>query len=156
MPSYTFGDEENLEFKLLPEADYTFEVLSLEFGIQNSGKYNGVETMNVRFAFYDAAGNLVAKWKENFMFHKDFGWKIDTFLKASNFLIEGRPPQRGDDIGAHLTEENLVGLRGWCHVHIDEYTPKAGGEKKQTNRVKTWWTNKEKLPRKDVADVPFS
>jgi len=156
MPEYTFGDEENLEFKLLPEGDYTFEILSIEFGIHNGGKYSGVETMNVRLAFDDAKGARVAKWKENFMFHKDFGWKIDTFLKAANFLIGGRAPAKGDNIGAHLTEENLIGLRGWCFVHVDEYTPRGGGEKRQTNRVKTWWTNRDKLDRKDTADVPFA
>lgn len=156
MPDYTFGDEDNLEFKLLADGDYTFEVLSVEFGIHSGGKHAGTETMNIRFGFYSPTGEIVAKWKENFLLNKEFGWKVDTFLKSADFRIEGRSPVKGDNIGAHLTEENLIGLRGWCFIHVEEYTPRNGGEKKKTNRVKTWWTNKEKLPRKDTADIPFA
>lgn len=153
MASYRFGDEDNLEFIILEPGEYQFEVLSVETSIVGSGKKtSGSDQIGLRIAI-SRGGNLLSKWTENLILHASTAWKVDTFVKSSNLLIDGKPPVKGQNID--FGADTLTGLRGWCLVHTEEYTPKSGGEKKKTNRVQTWITNKEKLSRIEPEDKPF-
>jgi hypothetical protein len=153
MPRYQFSDEENLQFELLPAGEYRFEVISASQSIVNSGgPANGSERLEIKIRIEDDQGNRRAQWTEQLIFHSSCAWKIDTFVKASNFLVDGASPRKGEDLD--INESNIRGLRGWCYIGVEEYT--KNGVKRQANRVKTWLTDKPKLPKHaiDPTDVP--
>lgn len=160
MPSYKFGDQDNLEFKLLPEGNYQFEVTKVATGIQNGGKTNGSDIVDIDFKLFDETGELVGTNNERLIMHERTAWRVDTFLKSANFLVDGRPLQKDDAVD--LCEDTLIGLRGWCFVVQEPYT-KKNGEEMTINRVKQWITNKDKLARNmppvqasiQEEDIPF-
>jgi len=76
--------------------------------------------------------------------HESCFWKVDSFIKASNFQHNGNPPKEGDDI--QLEESTLLGLQGWAKVYVNVYTNKKE-EQVENNRVDIWLSEREKLPR---------
>lgn len=146
MPSYTFTDQDNQVFELLPAGDYPFEIVGVDFGIQSGGKTNGSDYMELKVMLYKDASfqQKLAQVRERCIFHSSTAWKVDCFVKSANLLVNGKPPAKGQDI--EFDADSVVGLRGWCHVKVEDYKSKEG-EAKKANRIGTWITNKAKLPR---------
>jgi hypothetical protein len=88
---------------------------------------------------------------ERLIMHTATAWKNDLFLKTTRWMkSDGRPPVKDEHID--IDPQSLIGLRGWCHVIIDEYMPtqKPGQPTptlRKTNRVKSYLLNKGFLPR---------
>lgn len=144
MPTFTFGDSDNT-FELLPAGEYPFEVISADSAMVASGKLAGSEKLELKLMIYTDA-SFAAKRSlvhESLIFAPSCFWRIDTFVKSANLLVNGHPPRRDDAI--ELTPETVVGLRGWCRLKIEEYDSKKTGKKEQTNRVDIWMTDKPKL-----------
>jgi hypothetical protein len=145
MPSFQFKDSDNKVFELLTPGDYVAEVKSCEFGIQSGGKTNGAENMELKFGF---DGHEAGAF-ETLIFHPSCEWKIDTFVKSMNLLIDGRAPRKGENID--FTEHMVVGLRGWVTVKTEVYEKKGDERGKPTgkaNRIAVFITNKEKLAKR--------
>lgn len=148
MPGYTFTNQDS--FELLAEGDYQFRVVGVDSGIMNSkGITNGSDYVDLKLKFFNSAGKPKAMWTEKLILHESCFWKIDSFIKASNFLVDGNPPKEGDAL--ELNEDTLVGLQGWARVCINKYTNKQD-EQKENNRVDHWLTDAEKHPR-DMSHV---
>jgi hypothetical protein len=146
MPKYNFGDKENRVFEVVPKGDHIVEVISGESGIKSKGKCNGSDFLSIKLR---VETNPNCTFEEELIFHPNCEWRIDTFLKSMNFLINGRPIQKGDDVDINVG--NVIGLRGWATLGIrtwDKLDDKGNkmGEGK-VNEVITWITNKEKLSR---------
>lgn len=154
MPKHTFDAKaESLEFTLLPDGDYTFEVLSIDTSIRNSGKTSGSDEVEMKCAFYKDAKfeKKIAQWTESLIFHESIAWKISVFTKCANILVDGKVP--GDGAELDYCAETMVGLRGWATVRT-----KAGTKDptKKFNYVAVWLTNKEKLARNTPEVDPFA
>lgn len=158
MPKYKFGDEENQVFELIPAGDYPFQVVGVDFGIQNGGKTNGSDIMDLKVKVYKDGtyDHPLAQIFERLIFHKSCLWKIDTFVKASNLLVNGTSPAKDAEID--FNEDLLKGLRGWCTIKIDTFK-KADNTEGKSNKVAVWLTNKPKLDRAptpvEVDDAGF-
>lgn len=145
MPSYKFGDEEAKVWELLPQGDYVAEVIKCEFGLQTgSGVTRGSENMELSLAI-DGRNATV---RETLIFHEKTLWKIDTFVKSFNLLVDGRAPVKGVPI--EFTEPMVVGLRGHVSLKIEDYK-KVDGTPAKSNKVAVFITNKERLTK--VVDI---
>lgn len=146
MAKYKFTNEDNKEWVLIPAGEYRYEIVGVDCGIISGGKAAGADYAELKLAIYgDAAfSDRLAILRDALILNAKCAWRADTFVKSSNLLVRGEPPQLGDDIEFDLP--TLEGLRGWCHVGVRKYQRKDGtyGE---ANEVRTWITNKEKLPR---------
>lgn len=138
MPSYRFTDQENKVLELVKDGDYILEVVKCEFGVT---KQAGDDKMELTVA----AEGTNAVFYETLTFTQKTAWKVDTFVKSCNLLIDGKKPALDQDI--EFSEPMVVGLRGWATVGRDEYPDKSG---KWRNKVRVWLTNKPKLPKRVV------
>lgn len=147
MPKNTFDSKaESLEFQLLPDGDYIFEVVSVDVGISTGRKTAGSEVIDLKCQFFNKDGKRLGQWTESLIFHQSCAWKVSVFTKCANMLIDGKTPSDGAEID--YSPETMLGLRGWCSVG---HHSSATDATKVYNDVKAWLTNKEKLPRAHVA-----
>jgi hypothetical protein len=164
MPKSTFDSKaESMSFELLPKGDYPWQVVGCDFEISKGRETIGSDVMVLKVAFYkdDKFEHKLAQWSENLIFHESIAWKLNVFIKCSNLLIDGKPPEHGAEI--EWTPELVIGLRGWAtvgsRVHKDDVN-KPEAEKRKYNQVVSWLTNKAKIPRAEVVakedeDYPF-
>lgn len=141
-----FKNQENQAFVLLPPGDYTFEVVEMEAGIQSgTGKTAGSPFWEVKLKI-DKGGTVF----ERLIDHPTCDWKIDTFLKSTNSA-----PPNGEAFEFVETAArdagclwiNPIGLRGWCHLIVDEYTPKGATTPQKKNKVGAFLTDRAKIAR---------
>lgn len=140
MPSYKFTNQENKSFDPVPAGDYIVEVVECEFGLT---KDRGDDKMSLILRVDGKDSTLY----ETLTFTEKSAWRIDTFVKSTNLIIDGKSPALNQPI--EFTESMVVGLRGWVTLFVDEYK----GEKK--NKVRVWITNKEKLAKRVVETSEF-
>lgn len=147
-----FNNSDNQQFTLLPPGDYVFEVMEMESGIQaGGGKTTGSMFWEFRLRLTKPGNEELrgSVW-EKLIDHPSTGWKIDTFLKSA-----GAAPAVGAAfefveqaaIDSGCTWIDPIGLRGWCHVNVEEYTKSGETEKRRKNKVAAFLTDKPKLPR---------
>ena len=148
MPSFVYTDAPPKSFEPLPPGDYLAQVTECEFLIQQGGKTSGSDVMELTFETLDKDG-VAHKFFERLIFHESTGWKIDTFVKSFNLLIDAKPPAKGQAI--EWSERMVVGLQGWVTLKVEEYKCRDDTMKK-TNRVAVFITNKEKLPK--LVEIP--
>jgi hypothetical protein len=156
MPKYRFGDEDNQSFEIMPAGDYPYEITGVSFEIQSGGKTSGAEVLELKVKFFRdiTFETPLAQFTERLIFHKTCLWKIDTFVKSSNMMVNGSVPSKDQEI--EFTESEIVGLRGWATVRVEKYK-KTDGSEGTSNKVAVWITNKPKLARRskiDPEDVP--
>lgn len=147
MPAYKFGDQENKTFEVVEDGDYILEVIACEFGVTKS---KGDEKMELQLQ----VEGRDAKFYETLTFTEKAAWKIDTFVKSCNLLIDGKPPKKDQPI--EFTETMVVGLRGWATVKKEQRSKlDASGREVPVpgefrNVVKVWITNKPKLLKRVI------
>lgn len=141
MPSYQFGDQENKVFETVKPGDYILQVSKCEFGLTKKGD----DKMDLEIAVEGTNARIF----ETLTFTSNAAWKIDTFVKSCNLLIDGKRPTKDQSI--EFTEPMVVGLRGWATLKVEEYPE---GSKKFRNKVAVWLTDKEKLPKAVVETAP--
>lgn len=141
-----FKNQENQSFELLPEGDYVFTVIEMESGIQTgNGKTAGSPFWELKLKI---EGKNAHVW-ERLIDHESCSFKIDTFLKST-----GAAPQAGVAFefdaaaaeSAGVLHIDPVGLRGWCKLNVDTYTP-PGKPPIKRNKVQVFYTDKPKLDR---------
>lgn len=142
MPKHTFRNEQNKTFELLPEDDYIAEIIGIEIGLSQGAKTRGAEQIEVKFKSV-AHGT---EFYETLIFHPSCDWKVDTFVNC--FGVASRP---GEEL--ELNEETLIARRGWVHLYVDTFTGRDQKEKKN-NKVRTFYTDKEKLSRAEHIAKP--
>ncbi len=142
MPSYNFGDADNAGYS--PEGDYIVQVMSVDFGISAGQKTCGSDKMDLKLLIESTRTTL----HEFLILHHACEWKIDTFVKSTNLLVDGKPPVKGQSID--FTERMLIGLRGWARLSVDKKDPAW-----PRNSVFCWITNKEKLPKASIETNDF-
>lgn len=142
-----FKDQENKTFKLLPPGDYVYRVKTFESGLQTGqGKTVGSPFWELHL---EIEGHDCTVF-ERLIDHAVCDYKIDTFLKSSGVTVPKGTAfefdqQAADASGAvHI---DIIGLRGWCSLLVDEYQPAGKPEKQKRNKVACFYTNKPKLPR---------
>ena len=151
-----FNDSEN-RAPFQPEGDYVFCVTEFEIGISNGQKTAGCEKYEVTLEI-EGPGNQVF---ENMIDHESCSWKIDTFLKSAGVkLAKGEAFEFRKDTAERkgVRWVNPLGLRGHCRLIVEEY--EKNGQKRKTNRVAVFYTDKPKLAarviEKQEDDVPFA
>lgn len=142
-----FNDSENRAFIVLPEGDYKFEVIGFEPAISKGGKTSGSDVYKMRLKI-EGSGAIVF---EDLIDHPSTAWKMDTFLKSAGVkLARGENwtfiEQDAKNLGYTWVEP--WGLRGWCRLNVDVYNGKT------RNKVATFYTDKEKLPRAEPEPEP--
>lgn len=147
----TYKAQENQAFILLPPGDYQFEVVEMESGIQTgTGKTAGSPFWEMKLKIDN--GGVVF---ERLIDHPTCDWKLDTFLTST-----GAAPPKGKafefvETAAHdagCLWIDPIGLRGWCHLIVDEYTPKGATTPQKKNKVGAFLTDRAKLPRAPRAE----
>lgn len=150
----TFNDSEAIQ--LLPSCDAKWTVTDFTIGISKGQKTRGSEQYEVHLSLKTADG-AQGRTRENLIDHASCAWKIDTFLKSGGVnLVKGqRFSFRADEAARDgIAWINPVGLRGWCRVVVEvfERQDKTKGE---SNKIATFYTDREKLPRAaDACTAP--
>lgn len=148
----TFKGQENQAFVLLPPGDYQFEVVEMESGIQTgNGKTAGSPFWELKLRITDKGAVVF----ERLIDHPTCDWKIDTFLKSTNAAPEKGQAFEFVETAAHdagCQWIDPIGLRGWCHLIVDEYTKQGAKEATKRNKVGAFLTDKPKLPRVAKAE----
>lgn len=149
MPTYIFGDSDNLSFEPISEGDYPFEIESAEEAIQNGGRTSGSDILKLKVVIYqdDTFKTMLAKWTETLIFHESCFWKIDCFVKCTGYPA----PDKGEELS--MPASAMTGLRGWCKVGLK---PGVRDPNRHFNHVALWFTDKPKIKavRLTAADMP--
>jgi len=122
--------------KICPPGNYPLRVLAYRFGLTKDGASHKIE---LKLLNEKHQNQLL----ENLIFSLDALPRLISFLQAAGVPI----PESGElefdrnEMFQGKTFVDLLGLRAWANVFIDEYQ----GQKR--NKVKTWLTEHEKLPR---------
>jgi len=124
MISYTYEDRGAIP-ALLDAGDYAIEVKSVEFGFSQAGNEKADLQLNV--LAHD--GKIIY---DTLTFTERAFWRIDQALKSL-----GIAQAKGDAF--EISEELLVGKRGWVSLVIEEWN------EKKRNKVGEW-----------LADAPSS
>jgi len=124
MISYTYEDRGAIP-ALLDAGDYEIEVKSVEFGFSQAGNEKADLQLNV--LAHD--GKIIY---DTLTFTERAFWRIDQALKSL-----GIAQAKGDAF--EISEELLVGKRGWVSLVIEEWN------EKKRNKVGEW-----------LADAPSS
>lgn len=143
----TFTNQENQAFVLHPPGDYVFQVTGIETGIQGgTGTTAGSPYWELKLAI-EGNGGVVF---ERLIDHPSCNWKIDTFLKCTGAAPKPGASFEFDEDAAAASGclyINPIGLRGHCHLIVDEFQKAGSTEKRKKNKVGTFHTDKPKLPR---------
>lgn len=130
--------EQESEFILLPEGEYSFTVESME-----RARFNGSEKMsacpvaNLVLNVYDEQGNS-AKVYESLFLHRKAEWKL------SQFFISIGQKKKGEPLNPNW---NMVpGSTGKLELTVNEYS--KNGETRKNNRVARY------LPKEQRKYVP--
>lgn len=127
--------DEGKEFVLLPEGDYDFTVSKFE-----RGRHNGSEKMppcnvaKVTVTVWGAEDKLDIT--ENFFLCNRMEWKLSQFFLALGLKKHGEP--------LRMNWNAVPGRRGKCHVYVDTYVKKDGGEGK-SNKIKKYYAYDEQV-----------
>jgi hypothetical protein len=153
MAGYKFTDQENKEFTLLDDGDYPLEVVGYAFGVSGSG----ADQVKLKLSPLDPALMEVPKgapvFQDMLTLSERAAWRADTFLKSAGIVVpvgadvEFDPSQRKRP-GCFFVD--LRGLRFWARVGREESEKQKG---KFFQKVVTFYTNKEKIPKRDYP--PF-
>jgi hypothetical protein len=142
----TFTNQENQSFIVHPAGDYVFRVTGMESGIQSGqGKTCGSPYWELKLAL--EKGGVVF---ERLIDHPTCSWKIDTFLKCTGAAPAPNTPFEFEESAAESAGcqwINPVGLRGWCHLIVDDYQKAGSTTPIKRNKVQTFFTDKPKLQR---------
>ncbi len=139
------------DFILLKEGDYDFEITNFERQRHN-GSQNGklppcpkaVVTLHIEGV--DKDGNPgVTNITHNLFLHSSCESLLSSF-----FAGIGRK-RKGERLV--MDWSNLIGVRGYAHIGVREWTGKDG-EPKYSNEVKRFYTPEEALLRKAKANTP--
>lgn len=139
------------DFILLKEGDYDFEITNFERQRHN-GSQNGklppcpkaVVTLHIEGV--DKDGNPgVTNITHNLFLHSSCESLLSSF-----FAGIGRK-RKGERLV--MDWSNLIGVRGYAHVGVREWTGKDG-EPKYSNEVKRFYTPEEALLRKAKVNTP--
>lgn len=139
------------DFILLKEGDYDFEITNFERQRHN-GSQNGklppcpkaVITLHIEGV--DKDGNPgVTNITHNLFLHSSCESLLSSF-----FAGIGRK-RKGERLV--MDWSNLIGVRGYAHVGVREWTGKDG-EPKYSNEVKRFYTPEEALLRKAKVNTP--
>jgi len=162
MPIYQ--DRDNQTFVLHPPGEYQFQVVAYETGLSMGAKTRGSPMWELKILIEQKGGHVF----ESLIDHEACSWKIDTFLKSTGVVIAKGSAfefDRAASISMGCTWVNPVGLRGWCHLIVEEFTPQGATSPKKKNKVGAFLTDKPKLPRivavppaataEIVDDIPF-
>lgn len=144
---HVFKDRKT-EFELLPEQDFSFEVIEAGKSLCNSGKVSGCERIDLKLLFdgranvlesltlpYDENGEAIIQDEKLFEF---LCARLDTFLATTGLVTKV-----GDAVNTHDTSI-YKGLRGWARLKRE---PGTKDPKKIFNKVNWYITNREKLAR---------
>nr|DAI51294.1 MAG TPA: Protein of unknown function (DUF669) [Caudoviricetes sp.] len=139
------------DFILLKEGDYDFEITNFERQRHN-GSQNGklppcpkaVVTLHIEGV--DKDGNPgVTNISHNLFLHSSCESLLSSF-----FAGIGRK-RKGERLV--MDWSNLIGVRGYAHIGVREWTGKDG-EPKYSNEVKRFYTPEEALLRKAKVNTP--
>jgi len=130
-PNFMDWDDElssDSEFKLLPEGDYNFEVMSYERGsYPGSEKISPCNKVIMTLKLSDNAGN------QTIIKHDFILWKTIEF-KISEFYVSIGLKKRGEN--APMRWKDTVGGKGCCKVTIEKWTGKDGSQKEKNKVTK--------------------
>jgi hypothetical protein len=148
-----FHDSENRPPAVLfKPGDYKFTVTDFEIGMSNGGKTSGCPQYSMALSVDVDKGATVY---ETLTDDSDKGknskcaWRIDTWLKCCGVkLAKGQSFEfRQDEANTNgVPWVNPIGLRGWAAFHQESYIPKGSTEPRFSMKVRTFYTDKEKLP----------
>lgn len=147
-----FKDSNNIP-PLLPEGDYIFCCLDFESKISQGNKTRGSDTFELTLEIEPSGKKVPCTLID----HPTCDWKIDCFLKAAGVALKkGESFDFRQDVAnaAGLVYVDARGLRGWCHLTQKTLPPKPDKPALTVNEIQIFYTDKPKLPRREMAQEP--
>jgi hypothetical protein len=146
-----FQDRENKPpAKLFPDGDYTFTVVDCDFSIGKGTETNGCPQVNLELAVDGADATAYDTLTDDSdKMRPKCAWRIDVFLKCCGIVIKkGEAFEFRQDEANHsgVRYINPIGLRGAAYFAKNTYTPKGSTEAKSNMKVRTYYTDRPKLP----------
>jgi hypothetical protein len=158
MAGYKFGDSDNKEFSRLKEGDYILEVVGFGFGVSNQEGAPAQVDLKVSVVNPKdlSAPPHELRIRERLTLSEKAAWRVDTFLKSCGITLA-----KGVDVEFDSKLRNrpgctfvdLRGLRGWGSI-VDQ--PSRTDPKKIYSAVGTWYTNRDKVPRREYPPLDGS
>ena len=145
----TFNDSKS-RLPFMTDGDYVFTVLELTKKYSQGAKTAGAPVDGLKLQLEDAKGNVSIMF-EDLIDHSSTGWKYDAFLKATHAAPpKGRSFQLvgGEYETTQASDIDIIGLRGWCHVFVDDY------QGKKRNKISMYICDRPGLPRAVIAPPP--
>lgn len=170
MAKITYTNEEVPQFELLRPGPYAFEVIGCDVGIQNGGKTNGCDKIELKLALFTDAtfAKKVGTISRLMIFPQTRDTGINSLLQGHlNAFIKsgGVEAAIGEDL--ELDEHSCLRRRGW--VNITQKQVKRGGvpqfidgdpkKPELRNEVDRFITDKgriERAPAAVEAEDPFA
>lgn len=168
MPKFTFQDTEQRTFEIVPEGDYKLEIVGFESKLSAGSKTKGLEQLVIEIGLVDNPSAIMLEWvtlpdeSTEKGLARALQGAADSMLRALNFSASLK---KGQEI--ELSEETMLGLRGWGHIVIEtrQVQVKEDGkqviengkpkfEERKSNKVHYWIGNKEKLARNVLTPTP--
>lgn len=151
-----FKNQENKVSVLLPPGDYIYTVVNYESGLQTgNGKTAGSPFWELHLEITDPKKQTASVY-ERLIDHPSCDFKIDTFLKSAGVQLDPGTSFEFDEriaMESGYQHVDVIGLRGWCALVVDEYDKKGGGTAKR-NKVSAFLTNRPKLGRVSPPPPP--
>lgn len=170
MAKITYTNEEVPQFELLKLGPYAFEVIGCDVGIQNGGKTNGCDKVELKMILFTDANfeNKVGTISRLMVFPQTRDAGMNSFLQGHiNAFIKsaGIEVDLGEDL--ELDEVSCLRRRGW--VNVTQKQVKRGGvpqfvdgdtkNPELRNEVDRFITDKgriERAPAPIEAEDPFA
>lgn len=122
-------DEGSGDWEPLPEGDYTFRVKKVErVRFPGSEKMPACNQAKVTLSVYGGGGEV--ELTENLFLCNRMEWKLSAFFLSLGMKKHGEP--------LRMNWTGAVGKTGRCHVYIDTYRKRDGGEGK-SNKIKKFY-----------------
>ncbi|MBR1723411.1 MAG: DUF669 domain-containing protein [Ruminococcus sp.] len=145
---YGWEDEINEEgsgdWEPLPECDYLFKVIKVE-----RARFAGSEKMppcnQAKVTISILGENREVELTENLFLCNRMEWKLSAFFLSIGMKRHGEP--------LRMNWTGAVGKTGRCHVYIDTYTKKDGGEGK-SNKIKKFYAYDDNVQVVATEDKP--
>lgn len=147
-----FNDQTEI-MPVVPEGDYIFTVTSFDCGVSTGSKTAGSDNYKMAVDLHDPTTKKSGRSNEVLTDHPSCSWKIDCFVKSAGVQVKkGEAFEFRADIAKQKGVKfvNPEGLRGWCHVIVEEYE-KRDKTKGQSNKISIFYTDRPKLEPIEIA-----
>lgn len=142
------GEYSGEESVVLPEGNYPFEVIKVEKAWYDGS--NKIPACNMMKVFLRVDGGELGKalCVENIYLIERLEWKASAYARSIGLKKHNEP------IKWSTVVDKSEGQTGRCRIYVDDYTDRDGN-KRQSNKIKTFFDYEEQAPKKEFKRGAF-